>query len=117
MHYSSFRILPVLFLFGLPGCHQGDRNEYYSAKDFYSLKKIDVHAHQLTTRPGFIEQARADNFILISLNAEVPDYPPIDSQQYDILQLRRLYPKDIYYATTFETATMNQPNWSARQIA
>jgi predicted TIM-barrel fold metal-dependent hydrolase len=116
MHHPSFRILLVFILPVLFGCNPGDRNEYYSAKDFYSLKKIDVHAHQLTTRPGFIEQAKADNFILISLNAEVPDYPPIDSQQYYILQLRHQYPDDLYYATTFETATMNQPDWSGRQI-
>jgi predicted TIM-barrel fold metal-dependent hydrolase len=99
------------------GCHLQEEDKYYSAADFHDLKKIDVHAHQLTSRPNFVHQAQADNFILISLNAEVPDYPPIDSQQYYILQLRHDFPRDLFYTSTFETATINKPGWNARQLA
>ena len=112
MKYTLFFLLIVLVVFG---CGTGDR--YYSSKDFYEVKKIDVHAHQMTTRTELVDQARADHFVLLSLNTEVPGYPPIDSQQYVVLQLRHQYPNDIYDITTFETATMDQPGWSDRQIA
>ncbi|HEX3934877.1 MAG TPA: amidohydrolase family protein [Puia sp.] len=117
MNHWSFRVLPALILSGLFGCGPAGDNEYYSLKDYNSVKKIDAHAHQLTARTGFVEQARADNFILLSLNTEVPDYPPVDSQQYYILQLRHRYPHDIYCIVTFETATMDQPGWAIRQLA
>lgn len=111
----KYRFSLVLLSLYVLGC--GRSSEYYSAEDFYRLKKIDVHAHQLTDRVGFVEQARKDNFVLISLNTEVPDYPPIDSQQYYILHLRQRYPRDLYCITTFETADMDKPDWTARQLA
>jgi predicted TIM-barrel fold metal-dependent hydrolase len=109
-------LLLVLVILILHACDSGDRNSYYTAGDFTGIKKIDVHAHALTTHPDFVQQARDDNFILISLNTEVPGEPSIDSQQYYVLQLRHNYPNDIYYVTTFETATINEPGWSDRQL-
>ncbi len=106
----------LVIVFISEGCNSNTDKDYYTAEDFVKIKKIDVHAHQLTSRPDFVEQAIADNFILISLNSEVPDYPPIDSQQNFILQLRRHYPKDLYYVSAFETETINQPGWSDRQL-
>ena len=76
-----------------------------------------MHAHSLTSHPDFVEQAKADNFTLIRMNVEVPDYPGLDTQQNYVLQLRRTYPNDIYCVTTFETATINEPGWADRQIA
>ena len=109
-------ILVVVTLF-LQGCKSDDSNSYYSPKDFSSVKKIDVHAHVNTAKPDIMEQAISDNFILVSLNVEVPGELPIDSQQYYVLQQRHNYPKNIYCVTTFETETINQPGWSDRQLA
>ncbi|HEX5553424.1 MAG TPA: amidohydrolase family protein [Chitinophagaceae bacterium] len=113
---SNFMVL-VVAAFILPACNSDDSNSYYATEDFYKVKKIDVHAHALTTDPAFVQQARDDDFILISLNTEVPYYPPIDSQQYITLQLHRNFPDNIYYVTTFGTKTINQPGWSDRQLA
>jgi predicted TIM-barrel fold metal-dependent hydrolase len=122
LHFNSKNLFWNLILLGLviftqQGCNFKDTNKYYSVDDFYRVKKIDAHAHELTKRSEFVKQAKADNFILISLNTEVPDEPSIDSQQYYILQLRHSFPDNIYYVTTFETATINQPGWSDRQLA
>lgn len=120
MKYSlSFIALAVGLLSGCgsPASVSTPADTYYSLKDFYNVKKIDVHAHQLTDRTEFVEQARKDNFVLLSLNTEVPDYAPVDSQQYYVLQLRHRYPNEIYCITTFETATMDQPGWADRQLA
>lgn len=105
--------------FLLQACHTtSDKgNDYYTATDFYKVKKIDVHAHVLIDRPDMVEQAKKDNFILISLNTEVPGEPPVDSQQYYILQLRHNFPNALYYVSAFETATINEPGWSDKQLA
>lgn len=112
---NLFSICSVILL--LQGCSSNDKNSYYSVEDYNKVKKIDVHAHAITTRPDFVQQAKADNFILISLNTEVPYYPPIDSQQYITQVLHREFPKDIYYTTTFSTENINEPGWSDQQLA
>ncbi|MEO8961502.1 MAG: amidohydrolase family protein [Ginsengibacter sp.] len=99
------------------GCSTNDKDSYYSIDDYSGVKKIDVHTHAITTRPDFVQQAKADNFTLISLNTEVPYYPPIDSQQFITQVLHREFPKDLYYITTFSTENINEPGWSDQQLA
>lgn len=111
---NSFLLISIVFNF--QRCNSNVNSEYYAAEDFGKIKKIDIHAHQLTSRPGFVKQAIADNFTLISINSEVPDYPPIDSQQNFILQLRHQYPKVLYYVSAFSTDSINAPGWSDRQL-
>ena len=94
-----------------------DNKKYYSAQDFYKIKKMDVHAHALVPRPDFVQQAKEDNFILTSVNVEVPDYPPVDSQRKYVLQLHRDFPDNIYLVTTFETVKINEPGWSDEQLS
>lgn len=96
--------------------HSGTNEAFYTSGDFTTVKKIDAHVHIHTTAKDFIEQAKKDNFKLISLNCEVPGYPPIDSQQYYILQQRIADPHDVHYLTTFETATREEPGWAGRQL-
>ena len=110
-------MLLIAAFLSAPGCGPDDKKLYYSAEDFSGMKKIDIHAHALTGDPAFIQQARADHFILVSLNTEVPDEPPVDSQQYYVLQLRRQYPADIFYVTAFKTTGIDQPGWADRQLA
>jgi len=97
--------------------NSGSANEYYTPEDFASVKKIDAHVHVHTSKLDFAEHARKNNFVLISINCEVPGYPSIDSQQYYILQQRLTNPNDIYYLTTFETATRDSAGWAERQLA
>lgn len=92
------------------------KEEYYSLEDFGNAKKIDAHVHIHTTSKDLITQAKLDNFKLISLNCEVPGYPPIDSQQYYILQQRIADPQNVYYLTTFEMATRDKSGWEERQL-
>lgn len=93
------------------------QSEYYTDKDFVTIKKIDAHTHVQATSHSLVKQAIKDNFILISLNCEVPGYPPIDSQQYFAIQQRLAYPDQLYYLTTIETESRFQPGWADRQLA
>jgi predicted TIM-barrel fold metal-dependent hydrolase len=112
-------ILPVVALLFLQSCNSNVRknNEYYSAEDFFKVKKTDVHAHIYTTNPAVIEMAKMDMVTLLSMSVEAPDNPTVDSQQYYGLLQHRNYPKDIFNVTTFqETKTINEPGWSDRQL-
>ena len=111
-------VIPILFI-TIAACNSAgyNKNEYYNNDDFSKVKKIDVHAHVETDDPAMIEQAKKDNVVLISVNVEVPDLPPVDSQQYYVLLHRHKFPDDIYYVSTFETATINQPGWADRELS
>ncbi|MBN9385842.1 MAG: amidohydrolase family protein [Chitinophagaceae bacterium] len=113
---TIYRALFVLILPAVgPGCRTGDES-YYSLEDYAATKKVDVHAHALTLAPDLPLQAKTDNFTLVSLNSEVPDYPPIDSQQYYILQLRQKVPGSLYYVSAFSTVGVNGPGWAEKQL-
>jgi predicted TIM-barrel fold metal-dependent hydrolase len=121
LHSDTKGLLRIVLLLAiivsiLHGCAPADSEHYYSLQDFSKIKKIDVHAHVLTMHPDFVQQAIEDNFILISLNTEVPDEPSLDSQQYYILQQRHAFPDNIYYVSAFETDTINKPGWSNSQL-
>ncbi len=115
--YWNFLSISIISILQSCNSNADHTNEYYSLDDFSRVKKIDVHAHVNTTNPAMVEQAKSDNVILISINVEVPGESPIDSQQYYVLQQRLKFPKDVYCVTTFETATIDQPGWSDRQLA
>jgi len=53
------------------GCSDG----YYSMEDFSRVEKIDSHIHINTEDSSFIIQAIDDNFILLTLNTDVPIIP------------------------------------------
>ena len=82
----------------IQGCSSisNSKEDFYKLEDFSSVKKIDAHAHVQTTKHALMEQAKTDNFVLISLNCEVPGYPPIDSQQYYAGQQKLAYPDDFF---------------------
>ena len=50
--------LLIVIISILQGCNSGNGDTYYSLQDFSGLKKIDVHAHALTTHPDFVQQAK-----------------------------------------------------------
>ncbi len=108
----------ISMLAALTACNtkSGKKGEYYSLADFSLVKKIDAHAHIQTNRADALEQARKDNFILLSINAEVPDYPPIALQQDYVLKQKTKYPEGIYYLTTFSIDSISYPGWSERQL-
>lgn len=112
----SFFYIAVLVVVTKSACTSA-KEDYYTLEDFTRVKKIDAHVHIHTTEKYLIDQAKKNNFKLISLNCEVPGYPPIDSQQYYMIQQRIDDPQDVYYLTTFETATREEAGWEERQLA
>lgn len=90
--------------------------QYYTLADFNKITKIDAHVHVFTDHGAFLEQAEEDDFVVLTINTEVPGYPAIEAQQsYSIDQMSR-YPKKVYYLTTFETETRDEPDWQESAI-
>lgn len=114
LHFSTFLLLLIL-----TSCNNSnkDSSSFYSTEDFSKVKKIDCHAHIYTTDSSCIVQAKEDNVVLISVNVEVPGETPIDSQQFFAIHLQKKFPATIFYLTTFETTTINQPGWQEQQLS
>ena len=96
----------------------GCNSNYYSEKDFTSIKKIDSHIHLNSDRTIFPDQAVKDNFILITLNVDHGDSADIQ-KQLDFARLAvKNYPGTVYYAPTFffDTTEWKYDDWSNKVI-
>lgn len=95
----------------------GSDQSYYTLEDFSKTRKIDAHVHIGTKDRAFMEQAVEDNFQVLSINTEVPDYPPLEEQENLCIALKKNFPKNIFYLSTFETETILEPKWKERTLA
>jgi len=91
--------------------------QYYTLNDFTKITKIDAHVHINTFEKAFAQQADKDNFILLTINTEVPDYPSVEKQQEYALNQVGYTPGRIYYLTTFETETRQDSDWHNSAIS
>ncbi|HLU90488.1 MAG TPA: amidohydrolase family protein [Cyclobacteriaceae bacterium] len=114
----GFITLFLLFLNGLIACNPSNHEEedYYTLEDYAQVDKIDVHVHINTGDQSLVEQAEKDNFILLTINVEVPDYPPIDQQLNIASGQQKAHPERVYFLSTFETETIQEPGWDERAI-
>jgi predicted TIM-barrel fold metal-dependent hydrolase len=108
-------LIPVVLFFS---CQSKARQEeqFYSLGDFSKVAKVDVHVHINTYNNALVEQAEKDNFVLLTINVEVPDYPPIDQQLTIALNQKQHSPERVYFLSTFETETREDPEWETRVI-
>ncbi|WJG09602.1 amidohydrolase family protein [Aliiglaciecola sp. LCG003] len=90
-----------------------DTATHYSMADFATVKKIDAHVHANNGDSAFIEQAQADNFALLSINVDYPDFPDIDIQQDIALSLSKQFPETLYFAATFSMDGWDEDNWQS----
>jgi predicted TIM-barrel fold metal-dependent hydrolase len=118
------RLVVVVLSIGLQSCApaQQDPNDppgttYYTAADFISVAKRDTHVHINTSDPGFIEQAKADNFSLITINVDAPYFPSIDEQQTIAQAHAAAFPGRVAYAATLSVKSFNSPQWTADTVA
>ncbi len=90
--------------------------KYYIAEDFFRITKIDAHVHVLTENTAFMQQAEKDNFVVISLNTEVPGYPLVSEQKEFAIHQQKLFPERFYFLAAFETDSRNDADWSDHVI-
>ncbi|MET0288298.1 MAG: amidohydrolase family protein [Pseudoxanthomonas sp.] len=89
----------------------------YAMADFTKVRKYDAHVHANTTNQAFIDQAREDNFELLSINVDYPDFPSIEQQHADALALAKIDPQHFHWATTFSMKGYTLPGWREKTEA
>ncbi|MBS0365854.1 MAG: amidohydrolase family protein [Proteobacteria bacterium] len=90
--------------------------QYYRADDFARVSKIDAHVHIHGRADQFMKQALADNFRIVEINVDYPDFPPLSQQQQDALSLKARYPGRVAWVGSFLVRGFQSPDWSAQAI-
>lgn len=103
----------LLFSAVLAGC-----NQYYSAGDYRSVKKIDAHVHIRSSDGVFEEIAATDNFLLISPNVDHGDYDDLRAQQEFVEASALKHPGQVWFLPSFwfDTAGWRTEGWSREII-
>jgi predicted TIM-barrel fold metal-dependent hydrolase len=89
---------------------------HYRLEDFSRVAKIDAHMHVHGVADRLVAQAVADNFRILTIDVDYPDYPPIREQQRDAVSLRQRYPGRVAFATTFSVDNFASPRWAADSV-
>jgi Amidohydrolase len=92
-------------------------SDYYSMEDFSSVKKIDTHIHINSETTAFAEQSKEDNFLLLDISVDVPEYLNIAEQQRLALLQIKQNPDQIRYLTAFNLNEWDSANWADKTIA
>jgi predicted TIM-barrel fold metal-dependent hydrolase len=90
-------------------------SEYYSVNDFDKVEKIDTHVHINADDSTFINQAKKDNFRLLTVNVNSGD--PIEEQRRIALILTNKFPDQLSFATTFNLNNWGTQKWLPQTIS
>jgi len=85
--------------------------------EFESFPKIDTHVHVRTNDPSFIEQARSDNFQLLTITTRSASQTYIQEQLEFAAFQKEAFPETIYYTTTFSMDGFGNSWWQDSVIA
>ncbi len=88
----------------------------YSLEDFDLIEKIDAHVHINSMNPAFIQQSRADNFKLLSINVDTAEFPPIEEQMAISESLLKANPGHFAFVSTFQMHGWDANDWHERTI-
>jgi predicted TIM-barrel fold metal-dependent hydrolase len=89
---------------------------YYTMDDYPSVSKFDTHVHFNIYDSTFLQQAKADNFRLLTINVNTPYYPPIPKQREIGNRLAKNYSAQIAFATTFDVTNWQDPDWQQKTL-
>jgi hypothetical protein len=107
-----YHILPIAFV-ALCSCG----SDYYTMDDFTKVEKIDTHMHLNADNTALSEQARDDNFKLLTVNVDVGTYPPLDDQERYALHQIQAFPSRVSYVTAFTLEHWDSSAWTDMTIA
>ena len=85
---------------------------YYSMDDFSSVPKIDAHYHIYSSQNVSIDQARKDNFRLLSINTHSGTCERVLDTHQELVKLKQELQHEIEYTTTFCMDDWDNPAWS-----
>jgi len=121
-----FNSLLVLVALGLVACTppkerptetKVSAEKYYTAEDFKSVPKIDIHTHIRSELPVFVDLARENNFKLNSIVVDVPTFASIEEQATILKQQQKDNPDIVRFTTSFTLEGWDDEGWSDKVIA
>ena len=89
---------------------------FYGMGDFGRVEKIDAHVHLTGPADQFLILAQRDNFRLLTINVDYPDFPPLAEQQNAAESLRQRYPGRVEFAGTFSVRDFGTASWPATAL-
>lgn len=96
---------------------ENSKSGLYTAEDFKTVEKYDTHVHINADDTTFIQQAKEDNFRLLTVNVNPFYYPAIEDQRSISLRLIKAYPDRLAYATTFTVKNWGSDEWQPQTLA
>jgi predicted TIM-barrel fold metal-dependent hydrolase len=84
----------------------------YSMDDFARVRKLDSHVHGNVVNPALLEQAKADNFELMSINVDYPDFPALADQRAAALAQLEMDRARFHWATAFSMKGFEEAGWA-----
>lgn len=112
LYLRKFGRLHVIgFLIVLSACvsNKNTTEEFCTEADFVKMDKIDAHCHINTKEFGFMEQAKADNFQILTINTDA--LMDIEEQQDIAIYEKEAFPDRLEYLTTFLMDGWNDDDW------
>ena len=101
-------LIPCISLLILAAGCSGD---LYTENDFGLIKKIDTHMHLHAESTALAELAKEDNFRLLDVSVDVPEYPSLEEQERFSLHQISAFPQQVNYLTAFTLAHWDSANW------
>lgn len=89
----------------------------YTMADFAHVRKFDAHTHLNVDDDTVLKLARADNFEVLSINVDDPDFPSIAEQARVAALFEARDPQHFHFATTFSMKGFGEPGWAERTRA
>ncbi len=84
----------------------------YSMADFGRVRKFDAHVHANVEDSALLAEARVDGFVLLSINVDYPDFPPVPEQARIAKALAAVDRARFHFATTFLVKGWIEPGWA-----
>ncbi|MBK8504607.1 MAG: amidohydrolase family protein [Saprospiraceae bacterium] len=110
------KFVNIMLLAALISCNPVMK--YYQAEDYERVKKADVHVHIHTNREIFVQQAKEDNFQLVTIALDPQNSWDIVLQQDSYCRHQAIkFPETVVNVTSFSMEGWDEPGWTERTIA
>jgi predicted TIM-barrel fold metal-dependent hydrolase len=85
--------------------------------EYQQFPKIDTHVHLRTYDASFVQQAKSDNFQLLTIAVRAGSQARIDEQNAFMLYQKNQFPETVAWATTFSMEGWGTPGWQETVLA
>lgn len=113
MNRSNFVFCFFALIMLLASCN----SQYYTIQEFKRIKKADTHIHIASENTALAEQAKEDNFHLVSLNVDLVDEAPLEKQRESSIAQHKQFPAQVDFTAAFTLENFGTPNWTTQTIA